>query len=136
MTRIEVQTKMSYGNRQEIIGGFEIGPQPKADPTDEISLGGDSGSAWLAADAKTGKPTDVMLGLHFAGEASDDQQEFAMACAAHSVLEKLDVTLAPSAAGAGWQSSNVSSAATVTPRISSALNCRCRWPQPRPSAMI
>jgi len=101
VTRIEVQTKMSYGNRQEIIGGFEIGPQPKADPTDEISLGGDSGSAWLAADAKTGKPTDVMLGLHFAGEASDDQQEFAMACAAHSVLEKLDVTLAPSAAGAG-----------------------------------
>ena len=34
VTRIEVQTKMSYGNRQEIIGGFEIGPQPKADPTD------------------------------------------------------------------------------------------------------
>ena len=135
MTRIEVQTKMSYGNRQEIIGGFEIGPQPKADPTDEISLGGDSGSAWLAADAKTGKPTDVMLGLHFAGEASDDQQEFAMAsqrtrCSRNSTLHLHRPPPAPV-----WQSSNVSSAATVTSRISSALNCPCRWPQP-PSAMI
>lgn len=101
VTRIEVQTKMNYGSREEIIGGFEIGPLPKSNPTSEISLGGDSGSAWLAVDPKTGQPTDVMLGLHFAGEASDEQQEFAMACAAHSVLEKLDVTLTPPAAGAG-----------------------------------
>ena len=101
VTRIEVQTKMNYGNRQQIIGGFEIGPLPKADPAKEISLGGDSGSAWLAADPSSGRATDVMLGLHFAGEAANDEQEFAMACAAHSVLEKLDVTLTPPKRGSG-----------------------------------
>ena len=101
VTRIEVQTKMNYGSRQEIIGGFEIGPLPKSDPSIEISSGGDSGSAWLAADGATGRPTDVMLGLHFAGEASNDEPEFAMACAAHSVLEKLDVTLTPPSRGGG-----------------------------------
>jgi endonuclease G len=96
VTRIEVQTKMQYGDREEVIGGFEIGPDPdRPAKNNEISMGGDSGSAWLALDPKTGKPTDVMLGLHFAGESSDQQPEFAMACAAHSVLEKLDVTLTP-----------------------------------------
>lgn len=102
VTRVEVQTKMSYGEREEIIGGFEIGPHPDDDADAEISMGGDSGSAWLAVDPNTGKAIDVMLGLHFAGEASADQPEFAMACAAHSVLEKLDVTLTPpNAAGQG-----------------------------------
>jgi endonuclease G len=100
VTRIEVQTKMNYGIREEIIGGFEIGPLPKSDPTLEISLGGDSGSAWLGVDPKTGQTTDVMLGLHFAGESSSEQAEFALACAAHSVLEKLDVTLTPAAGAA------------------------------------
>ena len=95
VTRVDVQTKMTYGEREEIIGGFEIGPEKKGDPNQEISMGGDSGSAWLGVDPKTGQPTDVMLGLHFAGESSDKQPEFALACAAHSVLEKLDVVLTP-----------------------------------------
>lgn len=95
VTRIEVQTKMNYGEREEIIGGFEIGPHPDDDADREISMGGDSGAAWMAVDPDTGKAIDVMLGLHFAGEASAEQPEFALACAAHSVLEKLDVTLAP-----------------------------------------
>jgi len=100
VTRVEVQTRMSYGERTETIGGFEIGPEKGANPEKEISSGGDSGSAWLGVDAK-GKPTDVMLGLHFAGEDSDSQPEFALACAAHSVLEKLDVSLEPSVAETG-----------------------------------
>ena len=100
VTRVEVQSKMKYGDREEIIGGFEIGPL-RANSKEEISSGGDSGSVWLGVDPATRKTTDVMLGLHFAGEASDEQQEFAMACSAHSVLEKLDVTLTPPAATAG-----------------------------------
>lgn len=95
VTRVEVQTKMTYGDLEVIVGGFEIGPEPKSDKNKEISMGGDSGSAWLAMDPHKRQATDVMLGLHFAGEASDDQPEFAMACAAHSVLEKLEVTLTP-----------------------------------------
>lgn len=94
VVRVDVQTKMTYGTRVEIVGGFEIGPLRKGS-RDEISMGGDSGSAWLAVDPKTKTPLDVLLGLHFAGEASDDDPEFGLACAAHSVLEKLDVVLVP-----------------------------------------
>ena len=100
VTRVDVQTKMNYGGREETIGGFEIGPEPGAPKSREISSGGDSGSAWLAVDPRTRETTDVMLGLHFAGEDSDSDKEFALACAAHSVLEKLDVVLTPTPEGA------------------------------------
>lgn len=96
VTRVEVQTKMRYGDRDVVVGGFEIGPDPQRGAADdEISKGGDSGSAWLAADERTRDPLDVMLGLHFAGEASDGEPEFALACAAHSVFEKLSITITP-----------------------------------------
>jgi endonuclease G len=75
----------------ENIGGFEIGPDKKKPAVgNEISKGGDSGSAWLALDKK-GEPTDVMLGLHFAGDAENSDGEFALACYAHSVCEKLEI---------------------------------------------
>lgn len=93
VTRLEVNTRMTYhGGPTAIIGGFEIGPDPKRPaPDNEISRGGDSGSAWLAVDAK-GKPTDVMLGLHYAGDDDDGGvSEFALACLASSVFTKLDI---------------------------------------------
>ncbi|MGH8247282.1 MAG: DNA/RNA non-specific endonuclease, partial [Gammaproteobacteria bacterium] len=54
----------------------------------EISMGGDSGSAWLAASR--GKPSDMMVGLHFAGEVGD-APEHALACYPKSVFEKLGI---------------------------------------------
>ena len=93
VTRLEVNTKMDYGGGVEAtVGGFEIEPHPKRPAkNNEISRGGDSGSAWLAAD-KNGKPTNVMLGLHFAGDDDDGgPSEFALACYANSVMTKLEV---------------------------------------------
>ncbi|MBR1034180.1 DNA/RNA non-specific endonuclease [Bradyrhizobium liaoningense] len=93
VTRLEVNTRMTYpGGQTAIIGGFEIGPDPKKPaPDNEISRGGDSGSIWMAVDLK-GKPTDVMLGLHFAGDDDDGgAAEFALACLARSVMNKLEI---------------------------------------------
>ena len=92
VTRVETITKMRYSaDVVESIGGFEIGVDKGHKPPDgEISKGGDSGSAWMAVDGK-GKVTDVMLGLHFAGDADDSDAEFALACNAHSVFEKLEI---------------------------------------------
>jgi len=91
--RLEVNTKMVYpGGTEETVGGFEIEPDPQAPaPSNEISRGGDSGSAWMALD-KNGNTTDVMLGLHFAGDDDDGgPSEFALACYANSVMTKLEV---------------------------------------------
>jgi endonuclease G len=91
VTRVETVTRMNYDGRTEQIGGFEIGVDPKRKPKDgEISKGGDSGAVWLATDNK-GKATGIMLGLHFAGDADDSDAEFALACNAHSVFEKLEI---------------------------------------------
>ncbi len=96
VTRIEVQTRMEYDDRAVIVGGFEIGPHPRHLPGDgEISKGGDSGSAWMAVDPANQTITDIMLGLHFAGESSEQSPEFALACNAEAVFEKLAVSLLP-----------------------------------------
>lgn len=91
VTRIHTISKIDYdvvGEQQ--IGGFEIGPDPERPAVDgEISRGGDSGSAWLAVDAN-GNATDTMVGLHFAGETVEPA-EFAIACYASSVFEKLEI---------------------------------------------
>jgi len=91
VTRVEVITKMDYGQGvRESIGGFEIGVDTDRKPKDgEISKGGDSGSCWMAVNAN--KPTDIMLGLHFAGDAEDSDAEFALACNAAAVFEKLEI---------------------------------------------
>jgi hypothetical protein len=53
-------------------------------------MGGDSGSAWMI----DGEESDVIVGLHFAGDdVPSPTVEYALACNIHSVLEKLDVTL-------------------------------------------
>ncbi|MFV3038102.1 hypothetical protein ACNI5A_33755, partial [Klebsiella pneumoniae] len=50
--RIDVMVKLDYDVPEgpQAIGGFEIGPNPDHPaPDGEISMGGDSGSAWLIA---------------------------------------------------------------------------------------
>ncbi|MDR6294227.1 endonuclease G [Inquilinus ginsengisoli] len=101
VTRIETTVKLFYGDAvgTKKIGGFEIGPDPDHPAAeDEISKGGDSGSAWLGFDPQ-GRPTGVMLGLHFGGEsdaADAGEGDFALACAAESVFKKLEIEPAPS----------------------------------------
>ncbi len=99
VTRIHTVTKVAYGGKgTHEVGSFEIGPDPDHPAAnDEISMKGDSGSAWMAAEAD-GSASDMMLGLHFAGE-SVEPAEYALACYASSVFAKLEISpLAPSAA--------------------------------------
>jgi endonuclease G, mitochondrial len=94
--RTGVVTKLNYGGSKGIqeIGGFEIGLDlDRHGPDDEISKGGDSGSLWMINTK--GKDSDVVVGLHFAGEIKTSSDEHAVACNIHSVLEKLKVTLKP-----------------------------------------
>jgi endonuclease G len=90
VTRIHTTVKINYeeaGDHE--IGCFEIGPDSEHPAQDgEISMGGDSGSAWLFVDRDG--PTDMMLGLHFAGEVGD-APEYALACYPGSVFEKLGI---------------------------------------------
>ncbi len=101
VTRVEVTTRMNYPGRlkAESIGCFEIGPDPRAPkaPQGEISAGGDSGALWIAKNNK-GKASDIVVGLHFAGESVDNPQEYALACYPHRILKKLGVGFAPPAA--------------------------------------
>ena len=46
----------------------------------------------------TGSPTDIAIGLHFAGEAEDSDGEYALACCVHAVFEKLEIDPLPSIA--------------------------------------
>jgi endonuclease G, mitochondrial len=88
--RIHVTTRINYDVGEKEIGCFEIGPDPDHLAVDgEISMGGDSGSAWLFVDKD--QITDMMLGLHFAGEVGN-QPEHALACYAKSVFEKLNIS--------------------------------------------
>jgi endonuclease G len=95
VTRIHTIAKIDYGGSvgEKEIGGFEIGIDPANPPENgEISMGGDSGSVWIFK-SNNGKPTDVMAGLHFAGEASGNPTEYAIACYPQSVFEKLEISL-------------------------------------------
>ncbi|TCL07507.1 endonuclease G [Sodalis ligni] len=94
--RIDVMARINYGlpKGEQAIGGFEIGPDPAHPSSDGgISKGGDSGSAWLIAE--NGKPTDIFAGLHFAGNADGNPDEYALACYPASVQKKLDFLLTP-----------------------------------------
>ena len=94
--RVHVVTRIDYGEAgEQDVGCFEIGPDPQHPAEDgELSLGGDSGAAWLLVQRN--RPTDMLLGLHFAGEVGDEA-EHALACYAGSVCEKLGVLPAPPA---------------------------------------
>ncbi|MDX6623996.1 MAG: endonuclease mitochondrial [Solirubrobacterales bacterium] len=91
VTRVHTITKLSYGAEGEHeIGSFEISADP-ANPAEngEISMGGDSGSAWMAVDG-SGEASEMMVGLHFAGETVEPA-EYALACYASSVFAKLEI---------------------------------------------
>lgn len=101
VTRIETISNINYGGdvRVQRIGCFEIGPDPdRPAPSSEVSKGGDSGSAWMISEG--GKATDIMVGLHFAGEGQGDPEEYALACHARSVFEKLEIAPRPAASRA------------------------------------
>ncbi len=96
--RIDVMAKINYGAPAGVvaIGGFEIGIDTKHRPENgEISMGGDSGSAWMIADGD--KATDIFAGLHYAGEGSSNPDEHALACYPRSVQKKLRFVLEPPA---------------------------------------
>ena len=92
--RVHVVARIDYGEAgEQDIGCFEIGPDPQDPGEDsELSRGGDSGAAWLLVQPD--QPTDMLLGLHFAGEVADEP-EHALACYASSVYEKLGVLPVP-----------------------------------------
>lgn len=111
--RVDVMVRLDYGPPmgEQVIGGFEIGPDPDHPSADGgVSKGGDSGSAWLIAE--DGKPTDIFAGLHFAGNADGNSDEHALACYPASVQNKLDFTLTPPRAYAA----NALPIETVVPR--------------------
>lgn len=95
VTRIHTITELDYGAAGvHEIGSFEIGPEPDHPAANnEISMGGDSGSAWMAVGS-SGDVDDMMLGLHFAGE-TNEPAEYALACYASSVFEKLEISPLP-----------------------------------------
>ncbi len=97
--RTDVMVKIDYGGNvgEKAIGGFEIGLLDGDDPNYEVSMGGDSGSVWVIGKEDGGKitATDIMAGLHFAGETDGQTDEHAIACYAHSVFEKLEIQLEP-----------------------------------------
>jgi endonuclease G len=100
--RVDVIAKIDYRAPagEQPIGGFEIGVDPAHPPTDgEISMGGDSGSAWMIASGS--RATDIFAGLHFAGETGGSTDEHALACYPLSVQKKLDFVLEPAAPPAG-----------------------------------
>jgi endonuclease G len=115
VTRVNTISKIDYGGSvgEQEVGGFEIGVDEDNPPGNgEVSMGGDSGSAWLFVNA-AGKPSNVMAGLHFAGEGSLDPNEHAVACYATSVFEKLQISLtppdvAPEAVGTGFRTTFLS----------------------------
>ncbi|WP_342083628.1 DNA/RNA non-specific endonuclease [Dyadobacter sp. OTU695] len=95
VTRIHTIVKIDYGRPvgEQSIGCFEIGPDNDHLPDDgEISQGGDSGSLWLFKSSN-GKPSNILAGLHFAGEGQSDPDEHALACYPRSVFDKLNISL-------------------------------------------
>jgi endonuclease G len=100
VTRVHTITRLSYGTLgEQLIGGFEIGPdEDNPAASNEISMGGDSGSAWMAVTG-SGAARDMIVGLHFAGETVEPA-EYAVAAYASSVFEKLEIApLEPPAEG-------------------------------------
>lgn len=94
--RVDTIAKLHYGGRAglQTIGCVEIGPDPDRPAANrQVSMGGDSGSLWLAADGDAALP--VVAGLHFGGEGTGDPDDHALACLPASVFEKLEIALRP-----------------------------------------
>ena len=96
--RTDVMVKIDFGENagRVAVGGFEIGLTPETDlhPSDgEISRPGDSGSLWMIREGTDA--TDIVAGLHFAGESSGSADEHAIACYPLSVQKKLRFSFTP-----------------------------------------
>lgn len=96
VVRVGVVVRHDYGGAIGVqhVGGFEIGPLPGTGG--RLCDEGDSGSLWLVEDPAAGAGAGIAAGLHFAQQ--DDPAspiDHALACNVHSVLDKLDVSLAP-----------------------------------------
>jgi endonuclease G len=126
VSRVHTIAKIDYGGSvgEQQVGGFEIGiDQNKRPANGEVSMGGDSGSVWLFKNA-SGRPTNVMAGLHFAGEGPGDPNEHAVACYPKSVFDKLQISITPpevvtEAAGVGFSSDFLSKGVHL-PQLSTA----------------
>ncbi|MEU0671209.1 DNA/RNA non-specific endonuclease [Streptomyces lavendulocolor] len=95
VTRPFAKVSVDYGAQVGVreIECFEIGPDPRHPAAnDEISKRGDSGSVWMFT-TRTGRPTDVLAGLHFGGESENDPEERALACFPQAVFGELKITL-------------------------------------------
>ena len=105
VNRVHTISKLDYGlDEDQQIGGFEIGVDAKNPPDNgEISMGGDSGSAWMATNNR-GKATGMMLGLHFGGETTEPA-EYALACYASSVFQKLELAPLRATGAPAWRRS-------------------------------
>lgn len=78
--RVDVLTKIDLrlASGPVIIGGFDIAPDPARKPSNgEISEPGDSGAVWMIHE--DGVVTDIMAGLHCAGETAGNTDEHAIA---------------------------------------------------------
>ncbi|MEO0463242.1 MAG: DNA/RNA non-specific endonuclease [Pseudomonadota bacterium] len=98
--RTDVVVKINYSWPTGVVevGGFEIVPAPEEEfepVAGEISRKGDSGSLWMIRDG--GDATDIVAGLHFAGEGPDNPDEHAIACYPLSIMKKLRFTFEPPA---------------------------------------
>ncbi|MCH6200011.1 DNA/RNA non-specific endonuclease [Aquiflexum sp. LQ15W] len=94
VNRVNTIVKIDYGHPKGVqeIGCFEIGvDNNNPPPNGEVSMGGDSGSVWMFTKNK--RVSEVLAGLHFAGESVGAPEEFALACYAKSVFEKLEISL-------------------------------------------
>ena len=113
VARVHVTVRLDYGAAgKKDIGCFEIHPDPARPARDrQISMGGDSGAAWMAVER--GKATNVMVGLHFAGETGDEP-DHAMACYAASVFEKLEIVPARPSEGTVRERSSLGFAPAFT----------------------
>ena len=71
------------------VDGFAIVPiDPEHLDNIEMSQGGDSGSAWILDES------DIMVGLHFAGETDPrPSEEHAIACFASRAFSRLSISL-------------------------------------------
>ncbi len=98
VSQVNMVVRMNYGSLYNpyfvSVGSFEITPNAIYPPVDgEISKGGDSGSCWMYCNEHY-EPTNLMLGLHYAGE-TNDEEEYALACYPASVFEKLEILPSP-----------------------------------------
>lgn len=96
--RVDVRLKIDLGLEAgpAIIGGFDIAPDPARPANEgEISAGGDSGALWMIHE--DGHATDIVAGLHCAGELAGNADEHAIANYPLALQQALRFSFSPPA---------------------------------------